>query len=176
MSWAERVFCRAAERILFSTICEPGHVVPNNTHFDTTRANIEATGARAVDLPVPEGLVPSDPRPFKGNMDTGSLTALIEEVGAEAIPLCMITVTNNTGGGQPVSMENIREVSVICRAHGIPLYIDACRFAENAYFIKLREEGYGDTSVKEIVKEMFSYSDGCTMSAKKDGLVNRGAP
>jgi tryptophanase len=107
-------------------------------------------------------------------MDTGSLSALIEEVGAEAIPLCMITVTNNTGGGQPVSMENIREVSGICRAHGIPLYIDACRFAENAYFIKLREDGFGDRSVREIVKEMFSYSDGCTMSAKKDGLVNIG--
>lgn len=165
---------RAAERILFSTVCRPGHVIPNNTHFDTTRANIEAAGAQAVDLPVPEGLVPSDPRPFKGNMDAHRLAALIEEVGAESIPLCMITVTNNTGGGQPVSMKNIREVSGICRSHGIPLYIDACRFAENAYFIKLREEGYEGVSVREIVKEMFSYSDGCTMSAKKDGLVNIG--
>ncbi|MFH1765903.1 MAG: tryptophanase [Gemmatimonadota bacterium] len=165
---------RAAERILFSTVCQPGHVVPNNTHFDTTRANIEATGARALDLPVPEGLVPSDPRPFKGNMDVGSLKALIARVGAEAIPLCMLTVTNNTGGGQPVSMGNIRDVSEVCGEHGIPLYLDACRFAENAYFIKLREEGYREMTIPEIVREMFSYSDGCTMSAKKDGLANIG--
>jgi len=165
---------RAAERILFSTVCRPGHVVPNNTHFDTTRANIEATGARAVDLPVPEGLVPSDPGPFKGNMDVERLEALIAEVGAHAIPLCMLTVTNNTGGGQPVSMENVRAVSAVCRSHGIPLYIDACRFAENAYFIKLREEGYGGKTVREIVKELFSHADGCTMSAKKDGLANIG--
>jgi tryptophanase len=165
---------RAAERILFSTICKPGQVVPNNTHFDTTRANIEATGAEAVDLPVPEGLVPSEPRPFKGNMDVPKLRSLIAEVGADAIPLCMITVTNNTGGGQPVAMENIREVSEVCRSHGIPLYIDACRFAENAYFIKTREEGFGGKTVKEIVQELFSYADGCTMSAKKDGLANIG--
>ncbi len=165
---------RAAERILFSTICQPGHVVPNNTHFDTTRANIEAAGAKAVDLPVPEGLVPSDSRPFKGNMDVPGLEALISEVGSGAIPLCIITVTNNTGGGQPVSMENIREVSQLCKAHGIPLYIDACRFAENAYFIKLREEGYGEKTIPEIVREIFSYADGCTMSAKKDGLANIG--
>lgn len=165
---------RAAERILFSTVCQPGHVVPNNTHFDTTRANIEATGAKAVDLPVPEGLVPSDPRPFKGNMDVEKLRALIAEVGAGAIPLCMLTITNNTGGGQPVSMENIREVSEVCRGKGIPLYIDACRFAENAYFIKLREDGYQDMEVKEIVQEIFSHADGCTMSAKKDGLANIG--
>ncbi len=165
---------RAAERILFSTVCTPEHVVPNNTHFDTTRANIEATGARAVDLPVPEGLVPSSPGPFKGNMDVGKLEALISEVGAAAIPLCMLTVTNNTGGGQPVSMANVRAVSGVCRSHGIPLYIDACRFAENAYFIKLREEGYVGRSVREIVKELFSYADGCTMSAKKDGLANIG--
>ncbi len=165
---------RAAERILFSTVCRPGHVVPNNTHFDTTRANIEAAGAQAVDLPVPEGLVPSEPRPFKGNMDVPRLRSLIAEVGAEAIPLCMLTVTNNTGGGQPVSMANIREVSEVCQSHGIPLYIDACRFAENAYFIKLREDGYSQKTVKEIVRELFSYADGCTMSAKKDGLANIG--
>ncbi len=165
---------RAAERILFSTICQPGHVVPNNTHFDTTRANIEAAGAKAVDLPVPEGLIPSDSRPFKGNMDVGKLEELVREVGPEAIPICMLTITNNTGGGQPVSMENIKAVSGVCRDNGIPLYIDACRFAENAYFIKLREEGHQDRSVREIVKEIFSHADGCTMSAKKDGLANIG--
>jgi tryptophanase len=165
---------RAAERILFSTVCKAGDIVPNNTHFDTTRANCEATGARAVDLPVPEGLVPADPRPFKGNMDVEGLKALIEKEGAAKIPLCMITITNNTGGGQPVSMANIRAVSEVCRGHGIPLYIDACRFAENAYFIKLREEGYAEKTVREIVKEIFSYADGCTMSAKKDALVNIG--
>ncbi|MDH3271512.1 MAG: tryptophanase [Gemmatimonadota bacterium] len=165
---------RAAERILFSTICRPGHVVPNNTHFDTTRANVEAAGAEARDLPAPEGLVPSEPHRFKGNMDVDALEALIDEVGADRIPVCMLTVTNNTGGGQPVSMANIRAVAATCSRHGIRFYFDACRFAENAYLIKKREDGFADRSVRDIAKEMFSYADGCTMSAKKDGLANIG--
>jgi tyrosine phenol-lyase len=165
---------RAAERILFNVMCKKGDIVPNNTHFDTTRANCEFVGATAVDIPIPEAKEPARLHDFKGNMDTAQLTALIEREGAKKIPLVMLTVTNNSGGGQPVSMANIREVKQICKKHGIPLYIDACRFAENAYFIKLREPGYADKSPREIAKEMFSYVDGCTMSAKKDGLANIG--
>jgi len=165
---------RAAERILFNVMCKKGDIVPNNTHFDTTRANCEFVGATAVDLPIPEAKEPARVHDFKGNMDTAQLTALIAREGAKKIPLVMLTVTNNSGGGQPVSMANIREVKQICKKHEIPLYIDACRFAENAYFIKLREPGYADKSPREIAKEMFSYADGCTMSAKKDGLANIG--
>jgi tryptophanase len=165
---------RAAERILFSIMCRKGGVVPNNTHFDTTRANVEYVGAEAVDLPIPEFYQPATNHPFKGNMDTDALLRLIERVGPAKIPLVMLTVTNNSSGGQPVSMANIREVKAICSRYGLPLYLDACRFAENAYFIKLRENGYGTKSVKEIAGEMFSYADGCTMSAKKDALANIG--
>jgi tyrosine phenol-lyase len=165
---------RAAERILFSVMCKKGDVVPNNTHFDTTRANVEFVGAEAVDLVIPEGKQPSLVHPFKGNMDVPALEALIERVGRERIPLVMLTVTNNSGGGQPVSMENIRQVNSLCRRHKIPLYFDACRFAENAYFIKLREKGYESKTPKQIAQEMFSYGDGCTMSAKKDGMANIG--
>ena len=165
---------RAAERILFSTMCKKGDVVPNNTHFDTTRANIEYCGAIAEDLVISEGKDPKKIYPFKGNMDARKLQRLIEKVGAKKVPLCMLTITNNSGGGQPVSMGNVKEVKKVLEPYGIPLYFDAARFAENAYFIKLREGGYQDTSIKGIVREMMSYADGCTMSAKKDGLANIG--
>jgi tyrosine phenol-lyase len=165
---------RAAERILFGVTCKKGDVVPNNTHFDTTRANVEFVGAEAVDLVIPEGREPCTDHPFKGNMDVTALEELIERVGRERIPLVMLTITNNSGGGQPVSMENIRKVSAFCRRHRIPLYFDACRFAENAYFIKIREKGYESKTPKQIAQEMFSYGDGCTMSAKKDGMANIG--
>ncbi len=165
---------RAAERILFGTVCKPGDVIPSNSHFDTTRANIEARGAEALDLLIPEGRRPSADHPFKGNVDLEQLEATILERGAERIPLCMITITNNAGGGQPVSMANIRAVSELCHRHGIPLFLDACRFAENAWLIKQREASYADKSPREIAQEMFSYADGCTFSAKKDGLANIG--
>src|SRR4029077_7736372 len=164
---------RAAERILFGVACKKGDVVPNNTHFDTTRANVEFVGAEAVDLVIEEGKHPASTNPFKGNMDVAALEALIHRV-RERIPLVMLTVTNNSGGGQPVSMENVRQVSVVCKRHRIPLYFDACRFAENAWFIKVREKGYENKSPKEIAQEMFHYGDGCTMSAKKDGMANIG--
>ena len=165
---------RAAERILFSLVGGKGKHVPNNSHFDTTRANVEFSGGEAVDLPTEEGKHPEVIADFKGNMDTVALEQFIQKVGAENIPLCMITVTNNSGGGQPVSMKNIRETKDICNRYGIPLFLDACRFAENAYFIKKREKGYSTVPVRDIVKEMFSYADGATMSAKKDALVNMG--
>lgn len=165
---------RAAERILFNVMCKKGDVVPNNTHFDTTRANCEFVGAEALDLPTPEALEPSRQHPFKGDMDTARLEEVIARVGSKRVPLVMLTVTNNSGGGQPVSMANIKAVKGICARHRIPLYIDACRFAENAYFIKLREPGYSHKTAREITREMFSYADGCTMSAKKDAIVNIG--
>jgi tryptophanase len=164
---------RAAERILFSTACSRGQVIPNNTHFDTTRANIEAVGATALDLRCAEATQPALVAPFKGNIDLPALERTLAE-NPGRVPFAMITVTNNSGGGQPVSLANIREASAICRRHGIPLILDCCRFAENAWFIKQREKGQENRTPAEIAREMFGYADGCTMSAKKDGLVNIG--
>jgi tryptophanase len=165
---------RAGERILFETICRPGHVVLSNCHFDTARANIEARGAEARDLLIPEGRQIGLRHPFKGNMDLDRLQRSIAQLGPDRIPLCTLTVTNNAGGGQPVSMANIRAVREICHVYGIPLFLDACRFAENAWFIKQREPGYAEQTPFQIAQEMFRHADGCTMSAKKDGLANIG--
>jgi tryptophanase len=165
---------RASERILFELIGGPGKVIPSNNHFDTTRANIEHSGAKAVDLVIDEGKQPRSQHPFKGNIDLVKLERLIHDVGPANIPVCMITVTNNSGGGQPVSLANMREVKTLCAKHRIPFFLDACRFAENAYLIKLREPGQANRSAKEIAQEMFALADGATISAKKDGLVNIG--
>jgi tryptophanase len=165
---------RAAERILFTILCKPGHLVPNNTHFDTTRANIEFTGAQAVDLPIPEASDTQLQLPFKGNMDVPALARLIEREGRDRIPLVMLTVTNNSSGGQPVSMDNIRAVKEVAARHGIPFYLDACRFAENAWFIGQREAEFQDWTPEQIAQKMFSYADGCTFSAKKDAFANIG--
>jgi tryptophanase len=165
---------RAAERILFTVLARPGHVIPSNTHFDTTRANIEFNGARAVDLPIPQARDTQARLDFKGDMEVAALEALIAAEGASRIPLVMLTVTNNSGGGQPVSMANMEAVRQVCGKHGIPLYLDACRFAENAWFIHEREPGYREWSPKQVAQRMFSLADGCTFSAKKDAFANIG--
>ncbi|PWT94275.1 MAG: tyrosine phenol-lyase [Candidatus Melainabacteria bacterium] len=165
---------RASERILFELVGGEDKVIPNNNHFDTTRANIEHSGAEAVDLVIDEGLEASSRLPFKGNLDPSKLEALIKKVGAKRIPLCLVTVTNNSNGGQPVSLENLQQIKAICQRHRIPFWLDACRFAENAYLIKQREEGMGNLSAREIASKMFALADGAMISAKKDGLANIG--
>ncbi len=165
---------RASERILFEVMGGPGKVIPNNNHFDTTRANIEHSGAEAVDLVIDEGRIPTSRHPFKGNMDIAKLEKLFSDVGGENIPLVMVTITNNSGGGQPVSLENLRAIRAVCDKHKKPFFLDACRFAENAYFIKMREEGQSQRDVADIARELFELADGATISAKKDGLVNIG--
>ena len=164
---------RVAENLLFSTLCKPGKMIPSNTHFDTTRANVEANCAEAIDLQIPEALNPAAEHPFKGNMNVPELDKLLAKHSKD-IPMVVMTVTNNSAGGQPVSMQNLRETSKVCKKHGIPFYIDCARYAENCWFIHEREEGYKNKSVKEIAKELFSYADGCWMSSKKDALVNIG--
>ncbi len=164
---------RAAEKILFSVLGGPGKVIPNNTHFDTTRANVEFTGAEAVDLVIPEGREPSLIHPFKGNIDTAALDELLRRRGRD-VPVAFVTVTNNSGGGQPVSLANLKEASSVCHRHGVPLFLDACRFAENAWFIREREEGQRDREIADIVREMAGCADGMTMSAKKDPFGNIG--
>jgi tryptophanase len=165
---------RASERILFEILGGPDKVVPNNNHFDTTRANVEHSGARAVDLVIDEGKDPRNRHPFKGNLDPDKLDALFREIGPEHIPVVMVTVTNNSGGGQPVSLDNLRQIRRICDHYRTPLFLDACRFAENAFFIKTREPGQSDRDVSHIAREMFDLADGATISAKKDGIVNIG--
>jgi tryptophanase len=165
---------RMAENLLFSAVVKPGDVVPNNVHFDTTRANVEHQSAEALDLVIREGLEPATLAPFKGNMDVARLDETLTRCGRSRVPLVMLTITNNSAGGQPVSLANVRATAEVCRRHGVPLIFDACRFAENAYFIQQREAGQAGRPVREIVREVFSYGDGCTMSAKKDGLVNIG--